>query len=166
LADKWQILAPTRISSKEFLRQLLAEDMPHERLVIKSRLKTALPANVEPEFTEIDNAEMAVELVRSRDFDLVIMDFSTLWSRSCRNFFNIFLWLGYPSLPKRYGFGICHWSRALPNGSRGALPSNRGARLDENGGGNFYWPICGRRRARPENRSSPAGELTIAWIAH
>lgn len=56
------------------LRILLAEDMAHERLVIESNLRKALPENVEPEFTIVDHAEAAVERAQAFPFDLVILD--------------------------------------------------------------------------------------------
>jgi DNA-binding NtrC family response regulator len=61
------------------VRILLAEDMAHERLVIKATLARALPGNVSAEFVEVDHAEAAVDLASRQSFDLVIMDidFST-----------------------------------------------------------------------------------------
>lgn len=56
------------------LRILLAEDMAHERLVIESNLRKSLPVNVDPEFTFVDHAEVAIERSRVSDFDLIILD--------------------------------------------------------------------------------------------
>lgn len=56
------------------LRILLAEDMAHERLVIETNLRDALPRNVEPIFTCVDHAEAAIEQARRNAFDLAILD--------------------------------------------------------------------------------------------
>lgn len=56
------------------LHILLAEDMAHERLVIETNLRDALPNNVEPVFSSVENAEAAIDLVRRSNFDLAILD--------------------------------------------------------------------------------------------
>jgi DNA-binding NtrC family response regulator len=56
------------------LRILLAEDMAHERLVIETNLRKALPANMQAVFTFVDHAEAAVERARALEFDLFILD--------------------------------------------------------------------------------------------
>jgi DNA-binding NtrC family response regulator len=56
------------------LRVLIAEDMAHERLVIEAGLRKALPDNVRPDFSFVDHAEAAVQLVGTGSFDLVVLD--------------------------------------------------------------------------------------------
>lgn len=56
------------------LRILLAEDMAHERLVIETNLRKALPENMQAIFTFVDHAEAAVERARALEFDLFILD--------------------------------------------------------------------------------------------
>ncbi|MCO5143637.1 MAG: sigma 54-interacting transcriptional regulator [Oligoflexia bacterium] len=56
------------------LNILLAEDMAHERLVIESNLRKQLPNNILPAFSFVDYAEAAINIIKSKKIDLVILD--------------------------------------------------------------------------------------------
>ena len=56
------------------IRILIAEDMPHEQIVIEANLRKALPENITPEFSFVDHAEAVLPCARQKKFDLIILD--------------------------------------------------------------------------------------------